>query len=224
MMINISKKCSKCGDNKEITEFSKDKYSKDGFNSKCKLCNKTYYLENKQSFTIRNQKQYKENKEKWLEDSKQWYLKNKDLGHKEKRKQYSINNKEKLNITKKKWRDKNPHFQSWRNLIIVTLNKLGKSKESSTQELLGYSALDLKNHLDSLGMKWHEQNIDHKIPITWFKSETPSYIVNDLRNLHPLDFDLNISKGNLYMHPVASDYLELTKEWILEKYQNSLVT
>ena len=142
---------------------------------------------------------------------------------KEKRKQYSIDNKKKLNITKKKWRDENPHFQSWRNLIVITLNKLGKSKESSTQELLKYSALELKEHLDNLGMKWHEHNIDHKIPITWFKPETPPHIVNDLRNLHPLDFDLNISKGNLYMHPVTSDYLDIVKEWILEKYKVKLV-
>jgi hypothetical protein len=230
MMINISKKCSKCGDNKEITEFSKDKSRKDGYANYCKLCKgsldkKIYDGIDKQVIKSKNKNLYIKNKDIKKKQNIIYYHNNKEkylIKLREYNKIYSLNNKEKRNIYQRVRRTKIKYQTRWRNLLLDTLKRLGKTKESSTQELLNYSALDLKNHLDNLGMDWNNDHIDHKIPVTWFKPETPPYIVNDLRNLQPLNENDNKSKGNLYMHPVSIDFLELVKPHILEKYQNSL--
>ena len=65
-------------------------------------------------------------------------------------------------------------------------------KINSTFDLLGYSALELKIHLESLfteGMTWDnygEWHIDHKKPVSSFESDTLPSIVNALSNLQPL--------------------------------------
>ena len=67
-----------------------------------------------------------------------------------------------------------------------------KKKESETIKLLGYSALQLKEHIESLfieGMSWGnhgEWHIDHIKMVSDFDSETPMCIVNSLDNLRPL--------------------------------------
>jgi hypothetical protein len=210
-MINISKKCSKCGDEKEISEFSKNKRNNDGLQSICKQCSKLFHLQNKDKINQYHKKHYSKNTE----------------AHKNRMRLWKENNREDFKAYMKDYYSKNkqqnPHVYKWRDLLWDSMKRLGNKKESSTHHLLLYSALDLKNHLDSLGMNWDNDNVDHKIPVTWFKSDTPPYVVNDLRNLQPLSENDNKSKGNLYMHPVSKEYFELVKEWILEKYQNSLV-
>ena len=73
-----------------------------------------------------------------------------------------------------------------------TLKRLGKSKEAKTIDLLGYSAIQLKQHLESLfteGMSWDnygEWHIDHIKPVSLFDEDTPIHVVNDLSNLQPL--------------------------------------
>jgi len=69
---------------------------------------------------------------------------------------------------------------------------MGQTKEGHTIDLLGYSALDLKNHIESLfteGMTWDnhgEWHIDHIKPVISFHKETLPRIVNALSNLQPL--------------------------------------
>ena len=47
----MDKKCNKCNETKNITEFHKDGSKKDGYKNQCKICEgnkkKTYYQENK---------------------------------------------------------------------------------------------------------------------------------------------------------------------------------
>ena len=51
------KKCNKCLEVKELSDFSKDKSRKDGFQNKCKACDKQrmkeYYQENPEAFSER---------------------------------------------------------------------------------------------------------------------------------------------------------------------------
>ena len=89
---------------------------------------------------------------------------------------------------------------------------------SSTEVLLGYSAEQLKEHLNKQGMNWGEHHIDHKIPVTWFKPETPPHIVNDLRNLQPLSPEENRSKLNRFGSPIDSSYIHVIKNWIKKEY------
>ena len=58
--------------------------------------------------------------------------------------------------------------------------------------MLGYSALDLKQHIESMfteGMSWDnhgEWHIDHIKQVVSFNSDTAPSVVNALSNLRPL--------------------------------------
>lgn len=87
---------------------------------------------------------------------------------------------------------KSPHIRTWRNLLASCLKRLGQKKKGKTIDALGYSAIDLKNHIESLftyEMSWDnhgEWHIDHIKMITEFTETTLPSIVNALSNLRPL--------------------------------------
>ena len=70
--------------------------------------------------------------------------------------------------------------------------------------MLGYSAEDLKNHMESLfleGMSWENWGlweIDHIRPISSFERTTDPKIVNSLTNLQPLWRKDNIAKRDKF--------------------------
>ena len=65
---------------------------------------------------------------------------------------------------------------------------------------MGYSAEDLKNHMESLfldGMNWDNWGlweIDHIRPISSYDKDTDPKIVNELSNLQPLWAKDNLKK------------------------------
>jgi hypothetical protein len=123
-----SKVCKKCGKEKLLEEFYKDKTCKYGRTRNCKLCFKQYREANKEKLVAYReankekakeyQKQYREaNKEKCAEKRKQYYQDNKEQvcekakqyheANKEKRKQYNQENKEKIAEWGRQYREKN---------------------------------------------------------------------------------------------------------------------
>jgi hypothetical protein len=147
-------------------------------------------------------------KEKRLNNSqyfKDWWVNNRD-----KKREYHLNDKSKRH-----------HVHKWRDLLSNTLQQLHTSKSTTTQESLKYSALELKEHLDRLGMDWKNDHIDHKIPVSWFNPLTPPHIVNDLRNLQPLSGEENRIKLNRFGTPIESSYIIIIKEYIKEEYLNN---
>jgi hypothetical protein len=176
----MEKKCSKCLETKEITEFNKRKYSSDGYRSECRICSKVkrkdYYINNKETEINNNTQYYNNNKNEVLA----------------KNKIYNKNNREKRNNLAKNYRIKNAHIMGWRYVLGNTLKRLGKSKEGHTIDLLGYSALELKQHLERQftdGMSWDnygEWHIDHIKTVYSFDKDTPINTVNELSNLRPL--------------------------------------
>ncbi len=163
------------------------------------------YIKNRDSILIKKKQYHINNQEIILEKAKEYYYENKD-----KRKIYN-NNWVKENIEycrkyqkeyAKEYRKKYPHIILWRSVLNCTLIRLNKAKEGHTIDLLGYSALELKEHIESLfleGMGWSNRNewhIDHIKPVSSFDPETPMNIVNALSNLQPLWATDNIKKGN----------------------------
>jgi len=169
-----------------------------------------------------NRKNWIENKEKIKENRKIHQQNNPDL-YKAYWENFLKNNPQYLKQHAEKTNNIYPERRKWRNVLNSTLKRFKRDKTSSTKTLLGYSAQELKEHLDKLGMNWKTDHIDHKIPITWFKPETPCYVVNDLRNLQPLEESINKTKLNFFMTPVSLEYLNIAKEWIKEEYYNKLV-
>ena len=92
-----------------------------------------------------------------------------------------------------------------------------------TFDYLGYSFEDLILSLGRLPIKG-EEDIDHKVPISWFKEGTEMYIVFDLSNLQNLCSKKNRQKGNRFSHPISEEYFNKIKPFIKEKYITKIKT
>ena len=95
------KVCIACKEEKELSEFSKDKSKKDGFHIKCKSCVQKYYQENKEKRLEKQKKYYIENKELIKKRVKKYRQENKEIIKETKRKHYK-KNKERINNSNKK--------------------------------------------------------------------------------------------------------------------------
>lgn len=170
--------CSKCGEEREIVVKT----------TLCSLCvkerrkeyNKRFADKNREKERIRGREYYKHNKEKHLKSCLNWREKNKEHFLKVD------------SIRKKIDRKLRPHVYVWRDSLKSALERLGRKKEGNTIDLLGYSALELKEHIEKKflqGMSWNnygEWEIDHIKEICTFDKDTPINIVNSLDNLQPL--------------------------------------
>jgi len=176
--------------------------NKEKVDKKCK----EYRIKNREKLNTAQKKYRQENIESIKEKSKEYTKLNKN-NKSEYDKKYSIKNREKIKLRNKNYRknnkkiralweekyhNKNPHIRAWRRILKNSLRDLHKKKNDKTIKLLGYSALDLKNHIEFLfteGMSWDnygEWHIDHIKQIVSFDKKTPSSIVNALSNLRPL--------------------------------------
>jgi hypothetical protein len=195
------KKCKKCNIEKPLDDFHNLKSSKDGKQPKCKICvseiQKNYNINNRDKI-LEQKKQYRESEEGRLirqEYRKTYYLKNKSVEN-ERSNRWNKANRERLkdynNEYSRQYRKNNPEIYAWRSVLHNYLRRVGKEKEAHTIDLLGYSALELKQHIESLfteGMTWEnygEWHIDHIIGVINFQKDTPINVVNALSNLRPL--------------------------------------
>lgn len=206
----LYKKCRICGESKEIIEFHKKKDTHDGVRNECKECVKEIQKKYKNAEGFKEKQKaydkahYNENREEILEHKKVYHIENKKEILKKKAeyrnipenrernkqyiKQYKVENKDKYY----KYRRDNPHCVAWRSVLYSTLKRLNTSKQGHTVDLLGYSALELKEHIEKQftdGMTWKnygEWQIDHIIGVINFDKNTDVSIVCALENLRPL--------------------------------------
>jgi len=79
------KKCSKCEEEKELTEFGKEKNKPDGLKYSCKVClnadRRAYHIKNIEKENNRDSSWYKENKDRAYSNCKSWRVKNKGLSN-----------------------------------------------------------------------------------------------------------------------------------------------
>jgi hypothetical protein len=199
--------------------LTEDKYYKIMTKEEKKEYSKKYYLKNKERL-LKKQNEYRlnnldkiknykeENKDKINEYQKEYrenniekfkeYEKNRDNNTK-RQKKYNSSNKRRIQRRKTR---KKTIADTWRSVLHSSLKKLGKVKEGRTIYLLGYSAIDLKEHLEKQfidGMNWDnhgEWHIDHIYPLSKFDKTTPINVVNALNNLQPLSAKDNLTKFN----------------------------
>tara|TARA_R100001510_G_C7580348_1_gene153575 strand:+ start:79 stop:801 length:723 start_codon:yes stop_codon:yes gene_type:complete len=100
-----TKVCSKCKDEKPITEFNKDKGNKDGHRSNCKVCRrksqKKHYEDNREKIKARSKKYREENREKVKARRKKYYEENLEKVRASQKKYYE-ENREKVKARSKK--------------------------------------------------------------------------------------------------------------------------
>jgi len=209
-----NKKCSCCKKFKLIEEFSSLKI--------CKFC--------KENIAKARKKRREENPEFFQKKRKESYLKNKQKENEQSKKYHSLH-KEKINKRHEKYNAQNkeqirkkrielyhkklkfiPQFRlraAFSKSLRKALKQRNKTKTKSWELLLGYSAQDLKIHLEkqfdskmnweNYGSYWH---VDHINPESWFNynsiEDEEFKICWSLNNLQPLEASENYRKGNRY--------------------------
>lgn len=106
----MKKVCKKCGIEKDIEEFHKNKTYKDGYNSTCKECKREYARkysnENKDKIKEYQKEYYKNNQEKVKERVSKYRNEHKEE-IKEKKKKYNEIHKDEIKVKKKEYYEKN---------------------------------------------------------------------------------------------------------------------
>ena len=101
------KTCTKCKKEKELSEFTKLKRSKDGLYPQCRTCKLEYWKNNRDHELARNSQWKKDNREKVKKTTKKWIKANPNKVKKYKAADYQ-NNKEKCDKRNREWAKKNP--------------------------------------------------------------------------------------------------------------------
>jgi hypothetical protein len=209
------KVCTKCKVEKEFIYFYKNKSKKNGYQSKCKECEKEYRINNKEY----NKKYYLDNKEYIIKKSKKYYIDNKEC-IKLNKKQYRLNNKENIKEQNKKYTSKNKNKISYyfknrklvdplfklrcniSTLIRISIKGNSYTKKSKTYKILGCSFEEFKTHLENQfteGMTWENQglwHLDHIYPVSRATDEEHLIKLNHYTNFQPLWAIDNFKKGN----------------------------
>lgn len=205
------KNCSKCGEDKHLSLFSKDKSKRDGRCTICKDCKSEYRRD-----------YYSDNAEKARADSLRWYRENRERA-KETRRSYHWKHIDYIRSARKRkyWEDPESAKRDVRNYnrnraredpvfrLILRCRKRtwaafcegGYTKRSKTFDLIGCDVSGLVNHLEaqfSEGMSWDnygEWHVDHIVPLSSAKSEADVMKLCHYTNLQPLWAQDNIRKG-----------------------------
>lgn len=192
------KKCKICNYEKELLDFKKTKYNKDGRTNTCKAClsikERAYRVKNKEKISTVQRIYYNNNKEKITDYRNKWQEENKDhlleyrteyLSKNKKRiSDYNKQNRVKLNKYRKELKLKNPTYaisEKVRCRIHKALKSKDLTKTLSTAELTGCSIKFLKEYLESKftkGMSWENYgqygwHIDHIKPCASFNLLDP---------------------------------------------------
>ncbi len=182
----MGKICKKCGEEKEI--IPKTTLCKECVKERKKIYTSTYFNKHKDDLLSRSRKYYQNNKEKHKISVNNWISNNKE------------HRLETERIRKKKDRKLRPYIHAWRDSLKSALDRLGRKKEGHTIDILGYSAIQLKEHIEKQfteGMSWNnygEWQIDHIKEVCTFDENTPIHVVNSLDNLQPLWYKENLDK------------------------------
>lgn len=181
------KTCTKCGATKPSSEFGKRKTAKDGLRSWCKPC----YADHKRG-RYQSDPDYREYLRVYRE------CRQSDPDYRERLRDYM-----------RERRRSDPDFHAscqMRLMVQRVLRAADGKKTTSSQNILGYSAKELRAHLESQfepGMTWDDRNawhIDHVKPVSAFIAEgiKDPQVINALPNLKPLWAKDNLVKGARY--------------------------
>ena len=204
------KVCSKCGEEKPLSEFWKNRSTFDGLQYQCKTC-----LINRKEERIRSKKWYQNNKDKSQESHKEYYQVNQDRIRSMSWHWYQLNKEKKKKQRKEHYQDTKGNMSGQHRANRAMSRSIWKALKGNKngrrwEKLVGYTLHDLITHLELLfdtkmnwgnyGSYWH---IDHIKPKSLFKydSQESSGFKEcwALENLQPLEAIENIKKGNRYV-------------------------
>ena len=176
--------CKKCGVEKLLCEYNKDKYSSDGLRYRCRECTseeyKKFYYQNRE-VEIQRQVNYQKNNDESVKKSR----------NNRHQKNYGNNTLYKLKV----------NIRNRVKLFIKSVNF--DIKTNNTYSIVGCSPEELKIYLEEQftdGMSWDNHkhtgwHIDHIIPLSSAKTEEDVYKLCHYTNLQPLWCNENYKKG-----------------------------
>jgi hypothetical protein len=169
--IEMKKICNKCGIPKEYSEFHKKKDTSDGYRTICKKCVNEFMVEyrktHKDDRKEYDKKRYEKKSDeirkrvkKYYDENRENILEKKKIYREEKPhifRDWEKKNRLYRNEYRCEYKRKNKHHIIWYSILQSTLQRLGTHTKLKTIEVLGYSAMDLKKHIESKfteGMSW----------------------------------------------------------------------
>jgi hypothetical protein len=203
-----NKVCSKCGIEKEVSDFHKWKHGPDGYKRECKECRKLetkkYYIKNEQKIKKRVSDYRKSNPDKIKEIRQKIYERDKERILKV-NKLYRENNKEKRNEYTRNKKSNDPIFKLkhlMNSRIRIFMKSRNIQKHNKTFDIVGCTPQELKEHLEFKfkdGMSWDNQgewHIDHIVPLSSGKTVDEIIKLCHYTNLQPLWAIDNMKKGS----------------------------
>ena len=203
------KKCPVCKYTKGLSNFCKDRKSKDGHFSRCRDCQKTirkaYYVKNKDKERRTAREWQLNNKERDSENKREWHKRN------------IVRRRREENEWRKNKYHSDPAFKltvQMRNRIVKALDGIGKS--DSTMKLVACTPEFLKRHLESQfadGMAWGQKgkwHCDHRLPLAAFDltDKRQQRYAFHWSNLQPLWAEVNLRKSDKYCPDELEAYLK----------------
>lgn len=207
-------------------------YNRERQIARMKVYWKKYYQQNKDKIRKQNKKWIQQNKDKHSKIIKEWTQNNKDRYSETLKRCYQRNkeklqkrgrenfqrNKERIRLCNRTRLYSDPLYaftNKIRGTVRSSFKRIGQDKPAKTEELLGCTWQEARehfNHLFSPGMNWNnisKWHIDHKKPVKEFYKEAKAAStieesknilrkMNHISNLQPLWGSVNLSKGCKY--------------------------
>lgn len=233
------KTCTKCGIQKPLEEFGKDKKRKDGHVAQCKEClkayRKEYHKKNKDKENAKNKEWYLKNKESKDAKNKLWREEHKDY-MKEYHKKHYLNNKEYYNNKSKQWYNQHKEHanyltQRWYESNKDHVKELRKAWVKQNKEKLVLSRNNRKAYVKMLPNTLTKQEWDsilsdfnkacaltgttEKVTLEHFIPLSCGHGGTCLGNVYPLNASLNFSKQDknpFEWFEANKDHFKLNKE------------
>lgn len=187
--------CAKCNKVHLLSEFNKDKSNRYGFGSVCKTVERLKAIQNRLDNPDKVRRISRESRDRHIEHAraskKEWYSNNVDRTNEYRRTKYKEDPIYKMQI-------------ACRCMVRRMFKSTQIKKCYKTSEILGFTTMDLKEHLENRftdGMSWNnygEWHIDHIKPISKADNLAEGIILSQLDNLQPLWGIDNLIKGNKY--------------------------
>lgn len=164
--MEVSKICTKCKIEKEISSFQKSARHKDGVNWHCKKCMNAYYSVNKEMILKKQKTRYEKNKKNILLRQKA-YLQNFKINNPE----IYIKRKERSLETTKNWNNRNPERASenakkWSELNSDRIKENSKkwrknNPEKAKQQRRDWAKRNPEKSRE-IAIKWYKKNAEKK--------------------------------------------------------------
>jgi hypothetical protein len=188
-----SKQCKRCGEEKELTAFSKNRRKKDGHQNECRSCHAERRADNK-DYLKKERERYQRRKESKLAQGRVHYAETAEQQRQIKRDRYNNGYRDKqLAINRLHYRNNKADYLARNNKRRIA--KIKRTPAWADNALINAFYDEARRLTDSTGIQHH---VDHIIPL---QGELVSGLHVET-NLQVLTAHENMSKGNRYS-PVA---------------------